>query len=89
MSIMNLIYQRAAAKLGIDEATVRDVGEHSFAWLRLRMSNLDIETDKILYTGLGTFKLMTSKMRKTLDRGRLSKEDKEKTITLLNKFDKT
>jgi hypothetical protein len=86
---MNQIYQQAADKLGLSFDVVKECGEHSFAWLRLRMSELDIDKHKILYPGLGTFVLVISKLRRAIVVDRLSEKDKEHTINLLNKFDKT
>lgn len=85
---MNQIYQQVAEKLGIPESQVKNVGEHSFAWLRSKLTNLDIDHPKILYPGLGTFTLIISKLRKAEKSGNLSQADYEKTINLLNKFDK-
>jgi len=85
---MNQIYQKVADELGIDVDKVKCVGEHAFSWLRLRITNLDIKESKILFPGLGTFSLIISKMKKVVTSGNLSKNDKDKTITLINKFDK-
>jgi hypothetical protein len=88
MMQMNQIYQKVANDLDLTEDQVREVGEHAFAWLRLRITNLDIDKPKILFPGLGTFLLIISKMKKVVKLGTLSKEDTEKTINLINKFDK-
>lgn len=88
MTQMNQIYQKVANDLGLDVEQVKAIGEHSFSWLRLKITNLEINNPKILFPGLGTFSLIISKMKKVVKLDRLSKEDKDKTITLINKFDK-
>ena len=61
--------------------------DHVFAWLRLEMTELN--HDKLLLNGLGTFKLLESKLKKALKAKRLSKADRAKTEQLLDKFFKT
>lgn len=84
MSTMNQIYQQIAKESEYSEPMIKAVIEHTFAWLRLQL--IEIPNDKILFTGLGTFKLLKSKMQKALDAGNLSKADEAKTKKLLNKY---
>lgn len=84
MSSMNQIYQRVANDTGHSPETVKKVVEHMFTWLRAQLS--EITSDKIMVTGLGTFKLLESKMRKALKAKNLTKQDRELTEQLLNKY---
>lgn len=84
---MNQIYQQAAKETEYSPQQIKAVMDHTFAWLRLQMT--DVTHNKVLINGLGTFKLLESKMRKALKSKRLSQEDRKKTEQLLEKFFKT
>lgn len=81
---MKQIYQQVAENLNVEEENVKLVIEYVFAWVRKELTELN--HSKVLVNYLGTFSLLEGKLKKVLASGRLSKEDEEKTIIILNKF---